>query len=295
MANFTESMKGLEYKDVRRLRKFVAVALIIIVGVISVRGVVVAACGPELPATTVEPELGTEPLRRSIAADDSIIGALLNEWPERDFESHLEDMPNGGVKLRYRSVASVGREFNDSNYIHLGAAESIGVKPIASLRDAWRLRRPVVKVKSCDDYYVDKLTHSLPFLVPEAEALLRDIGRRFCDSLAARGGGDYRIKVTSLLRTPLTIAKLRRRNRNAIDSSVHQYGTTFDISYMKFICDSERVPRTQSDLKGLLTEILVELRDSGRCYVKYERKQACFHITARGNNENGYVEECKGI
>lgn len=225
----------------------------------------------------------------AFTADDSVVSVLLLDRPGRDFNVHLGEMPDGGRRLRYRPVPSVGRLFNDSNYLQLQAATAVGLNPVATLRDAWRLRRPVVKVRSCGDYFVDTLTHSLPFLVPEAETLLRDIGRQFRDSLAARGGGDYRIKVTSLLRTPMTIARLRRRNRNAVDSSAHQYGTTFDISYMKFICDSKKVPRTQSDLKGLLTEILADMRDSGRCYVKYERKQSCFHITVRGENGSDYA------
>lgn len=293
MPNFTVSMKGLEYKDVRRFKVCGLVALAIAaVGVLSWGAV---GCAQSAMASgsyaDVDSAGAAEP--EEFAASDSVLSALFSDKPGRDFNVHLGVMPPGGRRLRYKPVASVGRLFNDSNYLQLKAATSMGLEPVSTLRDAWRLRRPVVKVVSCRDYFVDTLTHSLPFLVPEAETLLRDIGRQFRDSLAARGGGDYRIKVTSLLRTPMTIAKLRRRNRNAIDSSAHQYGTTFDISYMKFICDSKKVPRTQSDLRGLLTEILVDLRASGRCYVKYERKQACFHITVRGENRTDYVEKAE--
>ena len=84
-----------------------------------------------------------------------------------------------------------------------------------------------------------------------------------------------------MLRTPRLIRRLRRRNGNAVDTSAHLFGTTFDISYAKFICDSTRVPRTQEDLKNLLGEVVADFRARGRCYVKFERKQACFHITAR--------------
>lgn len=284
-------MKGLDYKDVRRFKMCGLVALAITaVGALSWGA---AGCAQSAMASGLFAEgdsvEAAEPV--ALTADDSVVSVLLLDRPGRDFNAHLGEMPPGGRRLRYKPVHSVGRLFNDSNYLQLQAAASMGLEPVATLRDAWRLRRPVVKVRSCGDYFVDTLTHSLPFLVPEAETLLRDIGRQFRDSLAARGGGDYRIKVTSLLRTPMTIAKLRRRNRNAVDSSAHQYGTTFDISYMKFICDSKKVPRTQSDLKGLLTEILVDMRDSGRCYVKYERKQSCFHITVRGENRSDYVEK----
>lgn len=197
----------------------------------------------------------------------------------------LDSMPDDGcIKLRIGShVGSLGREFNDKNDVHLSVATAIGIEPITDMASAWHTSRPMVKIETCRDFYVDRLTHSLPFLVPEAADLLHDIGRSFNDTLAARGGGSYRIKVTSVLRTPASVAKLRRRNVNASEASAHQYGTTFDISYSKFICDSITVSRTQEDLKNLLGEILISMRDSARCYVKYERKQACFHITARGS------------
>lgn len=194
-----------------------------------------------------------------------------------------DSMPDKGcVRLRVGRVGYLGRTFNDSNYIHLQAAMALGIDPIEKVSQAWNTKRPVVHIASCRDFYVDSLTHSLPYLVPEAATLLHDIGRSFRDTLRARGGGDYRVKVTSVLRTRAAVARLRRRNRNAVDTSAHQFGTTFDISYFKFICDSATtVARTQEDLKNLLGEILLAYRDSGRCYVKYERRQSCFHITVR--------------
>lgn len=203
------------------------------------------------------------------------------------YDEHFDSMPAGGIKLRISSaIRSLPRQFNDINSYHLEAAWALGIEPVTSLHKAWNLRRPLVRIKSCREYFVDDLTHSYPFLVPEAASLLGEIGRRFNDTLSARGGGDYRLKVTSVLRTSEAVKRLRRRNVNATEASAHQFGTTFDISYAKFICDSAgTIPRRQEDLKNLLGEILLSLRDSGRCWVKYERKQGCFHITARGSND----------
>ena len=198
------------------------------------------------------------------------------------YETHFDSMPPGGIKMHINSVGgTLGRVFNDSNYLHIATAERIGIRPLRSLRDAWQAGSRLERISSCEAFYLDNLTHSLPFLVPKAHKLLKDIGMAFRDSLQARGGGDYRIKVTSVLRTPRLVSRLRRRNRNAVDTSAHLYGTTFDISYAKFICDSTRTPRTQEDMKNLLAEVVNDMRAHGRCYVKYERKQACFHITAR--------------
>ncbi|MDE7443835.1 MAG: hypothetical protein K2M65_06715, partial [Muribaculaceae bacterium] len=197
------------------------------------------------------------------------------------YAAHFDSMPPGGKKIRIsKNVTSLPRQFNDSNYRQLMHARNIGISPINGIRDCWHLRQPVVMIESCREYFVDELTHSYPFLVPEAAQLLSDIGARFNDSLQARGGGDYRIRVTSVLRTHDTVKRLRRRNINAIDSSAHRYATTFDISYVKFICDSANtIPRTQTDLKNLLAEVLLQLKAENRCLVKYERKQGCFHIT----------------
>jgi len=186
------------------------------------------------------------------------------------------------VRLKINHIGgSLGAVFNDINSVQLPAAETLGIKPINGPKDAWNVNRPIVKVENCDEYYVEKLTHSVPYLVPEAASLLTEIGRRFNDSLQARGGGAYKLKVTSVLRTEGAVSKLRRRNINATTNSAHRYGTTFDISYIRFFSDTVTIERTQEDLKNLLGEILKSVRDENKCYVKFERKQGCFHITAR--------------
>lgn len=199
--------------------------------------------------------------------------------------ARLDSMPGRDcVKLRITPLpaGSLRRAFADSNYLHLEAAAVTGIRPLDGLQAAWQAGARLNRIQTCEDFYLDDLTHSVPYLVPEARTLLHDIGHAFRDTLAARGGGDYRIKVTSVLRTPSLVRRLRRRNRNSVDSSAHLYGTTFDISYSEFICNRAGGPyRTQEDLKNLLGEIVGGLRSRGRCWVVYERKQSCFHITVR--------------
>ena len=180
-------------------------------------------------------------------------------------------------------VGNLAKQFADSNHVHLQAAERIGIKPIEQLRDIWSIRRPLLRMESCADFALDTLTHSFPYLVPEAATLLHDIGEQFHRRLSERSGADYRIKVTSLLRTTETVSRLRRRNVNSTENSAHLYGTTFDITYVRFEPSSaNKVFCSDGDLKNLLAEILLELRDQGRCLVKYEVHQGCFHITATG-------------
>lgn len=182
-------------------------------------------------------------------------------------------------RIHINSVGRLHEAFNDSNHLHYAYARKIGIDPITSLRGAYFTKRPIVRIKDSDYIFIDSLRHSMPFLVPEAARLLADIGSAFSDSLHSRGADGYRLKVTSILRTPSSVKELRRVNRNATDSSTHQFGTTFDISYSKFKHDNPAYDIPQEDLKNLLAEVLADLRRKGRCLVKYERHSACFHIT----------------
>lgn len=187
--------------------------------------------------------------------------------------------PVNFARIPVNNIGNLKEIFNDSNYIQYKYAEKLGIAPITSIREAYRTRRPVIHIVSNDLYTVDSLTHSLPYLIPEAAKLLADIGKRFKDSVIARGGAEHRIRVTSLLRTPHTVRKLRRVNRNATDSSTHQFATTFDISYVRFDAVDTCRRINDGDLKNLLGEILLDLRNQGRCLVKFERLSPCFHIT----------------
>lgn len=183
--------------------------------------------------------------------------------------------------IRVRNIGPLRQVFNDSNYLQLEAAQRLGIEPVSDLSSAYFMKRPLVKVSSNQYYHIDSLRHSIPYLVPEAASLLEEIGHNFLDSLHNRGGDSYKIKVTSLLRTPESVSRLRRVNVNATDSSTHQYATTFDISYTNFYCLDETRQINQGDLKNLLAEVLKDLRDSGRCLVKYEYKTGCFHVTVK--------------
>lgn len=187
----------------------------------------------------------------------------------------------GCSRLPLRHIGgSIGRVFSDGNDVHLAHARRAGIKPIEQTEDAWNATRGLVKIRSCSLFYIQPLTHSYPYLTRDAADLLNEICARFRDSLRSRGGGSYRPKVTSVLRTQASVGRLRRVNRNALSESAHCYGTTFDISHSKFICDdSTATGRTFEDLKNLLAEVVADLRAQGRCVVKYERRQACLHIT----------------
>lgn len=185
-----------------------------------------------------------------------------------------------------RGVISYKRSFPDLNPVHLKAAKSLGIRPVASRDEAVERAGKLEEIGTCEVYQLDSLTHSIPFLVPKANLLLNRIGQNFLDSLTAKGLNPNKIVVTSVLRTQSDVKRLRRVNGNASANSTHCYGTTFDVSWKRFKKVEELEGRPYQDvsadtLKLVLSEVLRDLRQDEQCYVKYELKQGCFHITAR--------------
>ncbi len=204
----------------------------------------------------------------------------LDEQSEIDTPKQITKNPNYSFRIPVRNIGHLYEVFNDSNKYQYEYAEKLGIDPINSLYESYHTKQPLRHIKTCDYYRVDKLTHSLPFLIPQASDLLKKIGENFIDSLSSRGAGKYRIIVTSLLRTGSSVRNLRRVNVNATDSSTHKFGTTFDLTYSRFDCLDSTRPIHDGDLKNLLAEVLFDLRNQGRCLVKFEKKTSCFHVTA---------------
>jgi hypothetical protein len=183
-----------------------------------------------------------------------------------------------------RFNGNYSKTFNDLPHLHTEAATINGVGPLEARSDTALYMDKLVKIPGeLEIYRVDKLTHSMPYLVPQAAALLSDICLNFRDSLVSKKKPLYRPIVTSILRTNEDVKGLSQKNRNASDNSVHRYGTTFDIAWTRFDRTDPADERTLDDgkLKAVLGQVLHDLRERDRCYIKHERKQSCFHITVR--------------
>lgn len=172
------------------------------------------------------------------------------------------------------------RTFNDLNDRHLSSAKRLGITPLTSSGELKKADRTLKEIKTCRLFKVDKLTHSEPYLVPEACDLLGTIARNFKDSLYQKGLPSHSIIVTSVLRTGTSVKNLRKKNINASANSAHVYGTTFDVAYARFEKDGRKDAPVEK-LKSVLADVLQELRLQKKCYVRYEYKQGCFHITVR--------------
>lgn len=188
------------------------------------------------------------------------------------------------TKKYTRFDGNYNRTFNDLHDLHIAAAIENGVGPLTARADTAFFADALVRIPTqLEIYKVDKLTHSMPFLVPKAAVLLSDICINFRDSLICKKMPIYKPIVTSITRTDDDVKGLSRRNRNASDNSAHRYGTTFDIAWTRFDKVDPTDSRTLDDgrLKAVLGQVLHDLRQQDRCYIKHERKQSCFHITVR--------------
>lgn len=218
-------------------------------------------------------------LKTPIAISDSVLHLGYKLIPE------LRDSSAKAHGLYY--FGSYELAFPDINDVQLVYANAHGMKPLKTQAQIKaRSGKELVHIGNSPYYHVDELTSSVPYLVPRAQVLLNAIARNFTDSLFAKHLPQAQLIVTSGTRSTDDVAKLQTKNQNSTTNSCHFYGTTIDISYVRFHQlkrpDGTKVRLVRDDtLKQVLGEVLNDLRTSGACYVKHEKKQSCFHITVR--------------
>lgn len=184
------------------------------------------------------------------------------EFPLKESERHPKRRPN------------FHKDFDYINDVHMGAARRLGIKPLANREALDGMKGKLVELHNTRYYKIDPLTSSVPYLVPKAADFLTALGRL----MQEYNGTTSRFVVTSVLRTQADVKKLRRRNGNASENSTHCYATTVDITYNRFDIHGKT---WEGKLKEDLAKALYDLQERGYCYVKYEVKQPCFHITVR--------------
>ncbi|MBO4850761.1 MAG: hypothetical protein J5529_07635 [Prevotella sp.] len=183
-------------------------------------------------------------------------------------------------------VLSYSEAFPDSNDVQLETAKRLGVQAVSDRQEAEQRKNELVYMAASPYYHVDRLKSSIPYLVPRAAVLLNDLGRHFFDSLYVKGIPLHKMVVTSVLRSQEDLQQLKTKNFNVSENSCHLYGTTFDIAYNRYKTVSDpfgpqRREVSNDTLKWVLSEVVRDMRKQGRCFVKYEVKQGCFHITVR--------------
>jgi hypothetical protein len=165
--------------------------------------------------------------------------------------------------------------FPDGVIIHEMAYVREGIKPQQNNSGLVQLLRKKVLVEVEDNkyYLIDELTHSMPFVLPKVETFLDDLGKAYEKKCLKENVPYYQFVITSLTRTKQSVKELLGGNPNAISNSAHLKGKTIDISYQKFDGYTKQLE--------LFIQTLREFRKNDRCYVKFEKKQRCLHITIR--------------
>ena len=159
---------------------------------------------------------------------------------------------------------------------HLDASKSFGIK---ILKDSKTVQKYINNgkfhkiSKSGKGYRVQKLDYSRAWMVSKGKLMLERIGTRF--SKETKGNT---FTVSSITRTLEDQCRLRKVNTNAsLGISSHNYGNSFDISYVRF----NGVLRNNPSLEAALEKVLKHYYNAGRIYYIKERQQSCFHITVK--------------
>lgn len=159
---------------------------------------------------------------------------------------------------------------------HLDASKSFGIKLLVNEKTVQKYINSgkFHKIKKTGKgYRVQKLNYSRAYMVSKAKATLEKMGARF--SKETKG---HTFTVSSITRTLEDQCRLRRVNSNAsLGISSHNYGNSFDISYVRF----NDVLKYNPKMEVALEKVLKYYENAGRIYYIKERQQSCYHITVR--------------
>lgn len=159
---------------------------------------------------------------------------------------------------------------------HLDASRSFGVKLLSDTKTVQKYinNGKFHKIKKTGKgYQVQKLDYSRAWMVSKAKQMLERMGARF--SKETKGSS---FTVSSITRTLEDQCRLRKINSNAaLGLSSHNYGNSFDISYVRF----NDVLRNNPKLEAALEKVLKHYYEAGRIYYIKEKQQSCYHITVR--------------
>jgi hypothetical protein len=194
----------------------------------------------------------------------------------------------------------------DVNAIQTAMAQRMGIRPGSDVEPLVEAGRLVLLPDTTRYWVVRELDYSVPYVTPDTEAMLAEIGERFHAKLDSLNIPRYRLEITSVLRTRENQQALRRRNPNAAaGTSAHEYGTTVDIAYRTFgppagvtqavldgrlssdpqvrqLGDSllvETGRQRGAELQAVLGRVLQEMKREGKLLVMMEQQQTVYHMT----------------
>jgi hypothetical protein len=251
---------------------------------------------------------GGEPAGQSAAALEPYPGDpyAAPEWPavEAAVRAQVDSADRRLRRVPGLTSDERARLRRDVNAVQIERAQQLGIRAGASVEQLTRAGR-LVRLPDTTQYWVIRpLSHSVPYVTPDTEALLHEIGARFHAKLDSLGIPRYRLDLTSILRTPEHQAALRRGNANASRTdSAHEFGTTVDIAYRRFAPPEFRTDGLPApalahparmladtlfietgrlrgtELQAVLGRVLATLQQEGKLLVRMENGQTVYHLT----------------
>jgi hypothetical protein len=252
---------------------------------------------PEMDDRAATSVASVDPGVPTVADWEALVRSL--EFRVDSAEQVLVRIPNLTSRERSRLRA-------DANARQTARATALGIPrggAVEPLEERGRLRR---LPESTRLWEIRDLDYSVPYVTPDAESMLVEIGERWMAALDSLGLPPFRMEITSVLRTPADQARLRRSNANAArGASSHEFGTTLDIAYRRYAAprmggtelenvhpslrsrletthDSlfvELASRRGTELEAVLGRVIEEMRSEGKLLVMMERQQTVYHIT----------------
>lgn len=158
---------------------------------------------------------------------------------------------------------------------HLLASQNFGINILENTKtiDKYIAKGKLVKVKKKSrGYRLQTLEYSRPYLVKKSRATLEKMANSFASETKSF------FVVSSVTRTLEDQCRLRKVNSNAsLGISSHNYGTAFDISYVRF----DHKLKVNAKLEKELEKILLQYKNLGKIFYIKEKQQSCYHITVR--------------
>ena len=111
-----------------------------------------------------------------------VLLAVVRHLPQHESASVYQvSVVEPTVPHRILSVPNYKKAFPDSQSVQIVAAERWGVRPVKNREDAEKRKKELVYIGESPYWHVDRLSSSIPYLVPRAALLLQDIGQAFYD------------------------------------------------------------------------------------------------------------------
>jgi hypothetical protein len=163
--------------------------------------------------------------------------------------------------------------------LHVEAGKQKTGKPYKTKIDIYEAHKKGVltRITSGKGLIITDLTHSEPYLHPDAGIILYEIGKEFFTRSKRN-----RMIVNSLTRTIEDQRELTKTNPVASpNTSSHSYAVSFDIAYSKF----NRNKKYDHDCHRILEEVLTSFQNKKKIYIIREKQSACYHITVRKRSD----------